>query len=287
MEIPRRGKSSYEDYSGALAISRTQPAEDELHTGELAKAEVGSYCELEWRRDERVNSHSALDTLGRDRYTIFIDLTMKTRFIALLLATAFTLSVSAAEGGKRVSLTDGKTFAGWEGDTNKTWRIEAGAFVGGSLTEKVPHNEFLCTQKEYKNFDLRLKVKLVGKEGFINGGVQFRSKRIPNHFEVIGYQADMGDPKYWGCLYDESRRKKMLVEANKEDVDKVLKRNEWNDYRVRCEGKHIQIFLNGFKTVDYTEAEEGIEETGSIAVQIHGGATAEASYKEITIEELP
>ena len=57
-------------------------------------------------------------------------------------------------------------------------------------------------------FQLRwLKFKLVGKSGFINGGVQFRSQPATNPpNEMIGYQADMGQ-HYWGCLYDERRHK--------------------------------------------------------------------------------
>src|SRR5579871_4536208 len=57
------------------------------------------------------------------------------------LPTLFALAASAAFAhAGPVSLSDGKTFDGWEGDTTKTWRIEDGAFVGGSLNEKVPHN---------------------------------------------------------------------------------------------------------------------------------------------------
>jgi len=41
--------------------------------------------------------------------------------------------------GRRKRLFDGKSFTGWEGDTKKTWRIENGALVGGSLQETVPH----------------------------------------------------------------------------------------------------------------------------------------------------
>ena len=54
-------------------------------------------------------------------------------------------------------------------------------------------NEFLATKKSYRNFRLKLEYKLVGTEGFVNGGVQFRSKRIaePAH-EMSGYQADIG-----------------------------------------------------------------------------------------------
>ena len=63
--------------------------------------------------------------------------------------------------------------------------------------------------QEYGDFELRLKFKLLGGDG-ANAGVQFRTKRIPNHHEVTGYQADMG-AGWWGALYDESRRNKMLV----------------------------------------------------------------------------
>ena len=198
---------------------------------------------------------------------------------------AVFLALTALASAAPVPLSDGKTFDGWEGDTAKTWRLEDGAFVGGTLKETVPHNEFLATKKSYGNFELRLKFKLTGTEGFVNGGVQFRSKRIPNHFEMIGYQADMGDG-YYGSLYDESRRNKILAAADKEVIAKALHLNEWNDYRIRCEGRHIQLWINGVQTVDYTEPEENIDATGQIAVQIHGGAKAEARYKDIVIEEL-
>jgi hypothetical protein len=206
---------------------------------------------------------------------------MKTSLLSALVCAFLAASATAAP----VSLFDGKTFAGWEGDTTGTWRVEDGALVGGSLAEKVPHNEFLATTKPYGNFELRLKFKLTGTEGMINGGVQFRSQRIANHFEMIGYQADLGEG-YYGSLYDESRRKKVLAAADKEALAKVLKLNEWNDYRIRCEGRHIQLWINGVQTVDYTEPDEAIEQTGFIAVQIHGGGKAVASYKDIVIEEL-
>lgn len=205
---------------------------------------------------------------------------MKTLLLPVLLAC------TALVHAEPVPLFDGKTFDGWEGDTTKTWRIEDGAIVGGSLAEKVPHNEFLATTKSYANFELRLKFKLTGTEGQINGGVQIRSQRIPDHFEMIGYQADMGE-KYYGALYDESRRRKVLAAPETEVIEKVLLLNDWNEYRIRCEGRRIQLFVNGVQTVDYTEPDETIEQSGRIAVQIHGGGKAEARYKDIVIEELP
>ncbi|MDB6030979.1 MAG: hypothetical protein JWM16_1317 [Verrucomicrobiales bacterium] len=205
---------------------------------------------------------------------------MKTWIFAFGLAVIIPTFAFA----EKVSLFDGKTFAGWEGDTNKTWRIEDGAIVGGNLKSTVPHNEFLCTRRQFTNFVLRAKFKLLGTEGFVNGGVQFRSQRIPNHFEVSGYQADMGDG-WWGCLYDESRRNKVLVKAD-EAVNKALKQNEWNDYEIRCEGKRIKLSINGTQTVDYTEEDPKVAGFGIIGVQIHGGGKTEVSYKDISIEDL-
>jgi hypothetical protein len=202
------------------------------------------------------------------------------------LTLAFTLLTLACAQAAPVPLFDGKSFEGWDGDTTKTWRIEKGEIVGGSLTEKVPHNEFLATKKSYANFELTLKFKLTGTEGQINAGVQIRSERIPDHFEMIGYQADLGE-KYYGALYDESRRKKILAAPAPEVIAKALKLNDWNEYRIRCEGRRIQLWINGVQTVDYTESDESIVQKGRIAVQIHGGGKAEARYKDVIIEELP
>ncbi len=183
------------------------------------------------------------------------------------------------------SLFDGKTFTGWQGDTITMWRIEKGTLTGGSLKETVPHNDFLATTKSYKNFDLALQFKLQGT-GFVNAGVQFHSQRLTNPpHEMIGYQADLGDG-YWASLYDESRRNVTLAKADSLTIKRVLKRNSWNDYRIRSENRRIQIWLNGTQTVNYLEPDEKIEQSGRIALQIHGGGKAEVSYRNIRLTVL-
>jgi len=210
---------------------------------------------------------------------------MMTRIRLQLTLALLALLTSAAAAEKTVALFDGKSFKGWEGDTTKTFRIDHGTIIGGSMKEKVPRNEFLCTTRNYTNFVLKLKFKLIGEGS--NAGVQIRTKRIPNHHEVSGYQADMGDPAWWGCLYDESRRNKVLAKSDIEKVNKVLKRNDWNDYEIRCEGRRIRLKINGLETVDYTETDPSVEDYGVIAVQIHSGPPSEAHYKDITLLELP
>lgn len=203
---------------------------------------------------------------------------MKPLLLSLLL-------VVAAADDKPTPLFDGRSFDGWEGDTEKTWKIEDGAIVGGSLETTVPRNEFLCTRKSYGDFELIVKFKLVGDKDKANAGIQFRTKRIPNNHEVSGYQADVGQ-QHWGALYDESRRNKTLVLPDPKLIEKLVKHDEWNDYTIRCEGPRIRLWLNGTLTVDYTEADDKIERTGIIGLQIHGGAKAKAYYKDITITEL-
>lgn len=205
---------------------------------------------------------------------------MMSRVCILILLVFVTVTLAAV---KPHSLFDGKTFAGWEGNL-KIFRIEDGAIVGGSMKTALPNNEFLCTTKRYSDFVLRAKFKVTGER--VNAGIQFRSERIPNNHEVIGYQADIGQ-NYWGALYDESRRKKVLISPDAAALDKVLKRDDWNDYVIRAEGKRIRLSINGYQTVDYTESDDSIKQSGVICLQIHSGPPSEARYKDIMIEELP
>ena len=190
----------------------------------------------------------------------------------------------AARAESPAVLFDGQTLNGWEGDMD-LWHVKDGVITAGSPDKKQPRNEFLSTKQDFADFELHLKFKLEGdlKTGFVNSGVQFRSVRHPDGHEMIGYQADIGDPKYWGALYDESRRKKMLVEPDMEKVNAVLKRNDWNDYTIICRGPNIKIILNGVQTCDYTEEDKSIPLTGKIGLQIHGGANTTVSFKEIII----
>ncbi|MHA4895290.1 3-keto-disaccharide hydrolase [Pedobacter sp. PWIIR3] len=208
---------------------------------------------------------------------------MKILCLCLAILLAQSPFLKAQDVKKKIKLFDGKTFNGWQGDTAKSWRIENGAIVGGRLDYMVPHNEFISTTSKYSNYILKLKFKLTGTEGFVNGGVQFHSERIANpDFEMKGYQADIGDG-FWASLYDESRRDKLLITADPELVKQLLKRGEWNDYEIRTQGRRIQIFLNGTQTVDYTEEDQSIPQSGLIAFQLHGGGKTEISYKNMML----
>ena len=197
-----------------------------------------------------------------------------------------TVSLLFVSRGAPVRLFDGVSFSGWEGETNSVWRIRDGAIVGGSLAGNA-RNEFLATTVHHRNFRLKLEYRLIGTEGFVNGGVQFRSRRVlqpPN--EVSGYQADIG-AGFSGCLYDESRRNRTLAMADTRLVAQLEKPGDWNRYEIEAVGRQVVLTLNGQRTAVWVERDPGIERDGIIALQIHGGSKAEIAYRNLELEELP
>ncbi len=186
------------------------------------------------------------------------------------------------------SMFDGKTLAGWEGDA-KIWRVEDGCLTGGSYVETVKQNEFLATTRDYTNFVIRFRIKLTGTNGFINSGFQIRSQRVPNNSEMAGYQCDFGDPSWYGAIYDESRRNKLMASSDMKALRPVIKKDGWNDYVIRAEGSRVTTWINGVMGVDYYEPDLSIPNFnwGKLGIQVHGGGKAVVQVKDIFIEELP
>ncbi len=203
----------------------------------------------------------------------------------LLLFLAALPLVNAAP----VSLFDGKTLAGWEmpAGEEKWWQAKDGMIVGGSLEQKVPTNLFLSSAKDFRNFDLTFKIRLVKGVGFMNSGMQVRSRRDPGKSPMAGYQIDAGIG-YWGDLYDEHRREKKLTgPLDPAALAKVVKDWEWNDYHVVCEGRRIRSWINGQPALDFTESDPAIPLDGRLGIQVHAGGTVLVQLKDVLITELP
>jgi hypothetical protein len=196
--------------------------------------------------------------------------------VAILLASSLCFAQ-----GQFQPLANGRDLDGWQIDTPGLWSVRDGMIVGKH--NGLTYNDFLRTKKHYSNFVLSLKFRLVDGKG--NSGVQFRSKPVPNSHEVSGYQADMAD-RYWGCLYDESRRNRVLVQPPPEALAGFDKTG-WNHYVITANGKHITLDLNGRRTVDYVEKDPGIPESGFIALQVHSSKEPiEVHFKDIRIQLL-
>ncbi|MCU0797926.1 MAG: DUF1080 domain-containing protein [Akkermansiaceae bacterium] len=203
-----------------------------------------------------------------------------------LIALLLLLAPAVAEP---VKLFDGRSLDGWEvrAGEEKWWTVADGVIRGGSLTEKVPHNTFLATRARHANFDLKLKVRLVKGEGFMNSGIQIRSIRVEGNHEMSGYQVDAGID-WWGKLYDESRRNRVIGEPVDPAAVKAAVRDwEWNEMRILCEGPRIRTWINGVAALDFTEKEKDIPLEGLIGLQCHGGGRFLVEFKDIELTPLP
>jgi hypothetical protein len=129
-----------------------------------------------------------------------------------------------------VQIFDGKTLNGWDGRSD-IWHVEDGAIVGESSPEHPSGTtNIIWGGGEPANFELKLEMKLEGSGA--NGGVQYRSVRVPPkvdplpadlsleqrkhrqmeqalvfknaEWNVSGYQADFDFAnKYTGQLYEQ------------------------------------------------------------------------------------
>ena len=198
--------------------------------------------------------------------------------LAGLLAAAFVASSLPARAQSAAKpLFDGKTLNGWiTPDDKSLFTVEDGAIVGRTKGD-IKKNEFLVTEKSYKDFTLKTKVKL--RNG--NSGVQVRSTRAADG-AVSGPQADVADG-YWGLLYEE-RGRGILKQYPPEEAAKIVKEGDWNDLAVTFKGKKITVVLNGVTVIDYEDKE--FPDEGVVALQVHVGPAMEVRYKDVTIEEL-
>mgnify|MGYP000636180561 CR=1 FL=1 len=203
---------------------------------------------------------------------------MKRRILGTIavvaLLCAVTLPGAAAEEDGWTKLFNGKNLKGWKklgGEAEFT--VEDGAIVGRSVPNT--ENTFLCTKKLYSDFVLTFQVKLV--DNALNSGVQFRSNSFPSYKggRVHGYQMEIeanpsADTGYKplgeaGYIYDEARRGWLSQE--RDEHRNAFKNNEWNDVKIRCEGSHIQTWINGQQV---TDLEDDMTRTGFIGLQVHG-----------------
>ena len=185
---------------------------------------------------------------------------------------------------RRISLFDGKSLQGWEGDP-EYFRVEENCIVAGRLDRPIRGNQFLVSDQEFHNFDLVFESKLIGKGK--NAGVQFWSQRVPNSNEMIGYQCDIGSYKdgfLWGWLYDESRRNQFLATTSQKELSNwVNPKGTWNHLRVLAREQKMSIWLNNNLTITYEEKDQDIPTFGKMGLQVHGGPPLEAWYRKIEV----
>jgi hypothetical protein len=202
------------------------------------------------------------------------------RVIVLAVAALVSLALHGPAQEDKGDFFNGKDLAGWEGLT-QYWKVQDGAIVGSTFPDGLKFNTFLCSKKKYRDFELKFQVRL--KDGKGNSGIQIRSEVFePKTFAVKGPQCDIG-AQYWGSLYGEHFGG-MMQAAPKDVVAKAVKPSEFNEYHIRCVGKHVTIKLNGAVTVDGDFPK--MPDEGIIAWQLHSGGAMEVTFRDIEFREI-
>jgi hypothetical protein len=226
---------------------------------------------------------------------------------ALLLEMPLSLHVSpvnAADADKGfTAIFNGKDLTGWEGEPG-WWSVEDGAITGKTTPEKpLDHPTYLFWRGgKPANFELRAIYRFLGSSG--NSGINFRSQELPN-WDVKGYQADMeAGPNYSGILYECNQREIMTKRGQKvliaedgkrnvttiapsEDLQKLIKPNDWNTYEIIARGPEIILKINGAVTSHVVDLEKGkAAADGLITLQIHPGPPMKVQFKDIRVRRF-
>jgi len=211
--------------------------------------------------------------------------------LGVVMAAAISGWMAAACGAAEegwVSLFDGKNLDGWvQRNGTATYRVENGAIVG--KTSEGSPNSFLCTKKDYGDFELKFEVKV---DDQLNSGVQIRSQSKPefNKGRVHGPQVEIAAGGGSGYIYGEALGTGWLSE-NRSDpkAQTAFKKGEWNRYLVRAQGKSIKTWINDVPVDDLVDEKSGMSR-GFIGLQVHGikkgTGPYEVRWRNIMIREL-
>lgn len=220
------------------------------------------------------------------------------RSIAATLILTLAAQVSADHHEGWVSMFNGKTLAGWtQKNGTATYQVVNGTIKG--TTNPGSPNSFLCSVKEYGDFELEFEV-LVSSE--LNSGVQIRSqtkaeegKTIYNTGRVNGPQVEIeasgAEGAEAGYVYGEATGRGWLTPEERLVPHKHFKDSQWNKFRIIAKGARIQTFINDQKIEDITDEE--IYKThpkGFVGLQVHGVGKKEiplhAIWRNLRIREL-
>ena len=234
---------------------------------------------------------------------------MRFQQLCLFLAVLCVATVSA-NANDWETIFDGKTLENWDGDPN-IWSVQDGAITGKTSDDeakKLKKNTFIIWRGgEVDNFELELEYKIIVG----NSGIQYRSFELPDtKWGVGGYQADFeAKDTYSGILYGEQYRgilaqrgqatELVRVDGKFEvqetakigdtvEIQKKIKKEDWNTYRIVADGYHFQHFINDMQTIDVIDNDvEERRAAGILAFQAHVGPAMTVQFRNVRLKRLP
>ncbi len=245
---------------------------------------------------------------------IFAKKLVVTAGLALTICVFLNPGLSAQEADDGfVSLFNGQDLAGWEGD-ERFWRVDSGAIVGETTKDNpTKKNTFLVYRRDsVDDFELRFSYRVRGG----NSGIQYRSELL-SKWVVKGLQADFedqmheGKDKFSGMFFEENGRmfmgqrgdvifvrtnpknlKKPVIDkvatvGEPAELERVIKRDDWNDYTVIASGQVFIHIINGHvMSIGIDEDLANFRKSGILAWQLHAGDPLKIEMKNIRLRKL-
>jgi hypothetical protein len=205
---------------------------------------------------------------------------MTNRHLLLFLSIAFSLRFAlAAPSAAPVELFTGRDLSGWVPMHGAGWSVEEGVIVGRNGTNWTTNPEksgsWLRTEKEYSDFvwELEYAINARGNAGiFLRSGLEKNPAFTGHEMQILDDHGREPKKSTTGALYD-------VVAATK-NMSKPA--GEWNKVRITCQGRRIQINLNGEDIVDY---QTDRRTRGYLGLQNHD-AHAVVKFRNLRIREL-
>ena len=192
---------------------------------------------------------------------------------------------------------NGKDLTGWS-QQDGYFSVKDGVITGESTPDHPckPNHHLVYTAEELTDFELRAEFRLSKKA---NSGIQLRCK--PQFIGDNGYQADMnGGGNYVGFLYhpkqhligergadvviDAAGKKKVTRFADGKALQDLYRVEQWNDMRVKVEGRTITVWINGVRTTSVVDPREAFfPSKGHIALQLHQGPPMKVEFRNIRL----
>lgn len=192
-----------------------------------------------------------------------------------MLPSVLIVVVGLAGCSSGTPLFNGTDLTGWEQIGGARWTVEDGMLVGTQGDDFAPGD--LLTEQSYADFVATVRYRI---EWPANSGVWFRYQN-----EGKAYQADIleySNPvAYSGTIYCPG---KMFIAVN---ADKSIENHDdWNTIKIKAQGDHLQVWLNGHQTAD---VHDSTVDHGKIGFQVHPGeqfGKMKLMVKEATIQVL-
>lgn len=220
---------------------------------------------------------------------------MKNALYSMIAASLVSAACCADVGW--VSMFNGKNLDGWKSNAATGQKS-----AGGSEVFSVKDGELVVSggrahlfyvgadgNASFKNFEFKAKVKTTAGA---NSGIYFHTVFEPTGWPSKGYECQVNathsDRKKTGGLYAVAD---VMDNAPQQD-------DQWFDYGIKVEGKHITISINGKVTTDWTEPADWDPSkklnnmpgrklgAGTIALQGHDPKST-TYYKDLFIKVLP